>query len=73
MPVGEARIETLREQLVVIIEELADVSIDLLREATETRGSMDPSDHAQALNMEGRVTKARRSLEKAVAYLEGPH
>jgi hypothetical protein len=70
MPVGESRLDLLREQLMTIVEELADVSIDLLREATQTSGAMDPSEHAAAVNLEGRVTKARRSVEKAVAILD---
>lgn len=55
--------EDLRDRLVGIAEELADVAIDKLRLAA--RGD------EVANNEERRITRARKAVEKAVALLGG--
>lgn len=54
----------LQARLQVIAEELADLAIDRLRESIETGD-------AEAAAEEKRITRARRSVEKAAALL-GP-
>ena len=59
------------ERLSGISEELADLAIDRLREATSAvraGGTPDPALTAE----EKRITRARRSVEKAVNLLAGP-
>ncbi len=59
------------ERLAVIAEELADLAIDHLREATaavRAGGQPDPALTAE----EKRITRARRAVEKAVQLLDGP-
>jgi len=59
------------ERLAGIGEELADLAIDHLREATaavRAGGQPDPALTAE----EKRVTRARRAVEKAVQLLDGP-
>jgi hypothetical protein len=60
------RIENAAEKLQSLSEELADIAMDLLRNA------MGAEDHARvaAANLERRVTRARRSVEKAINLLE---
>jgi hypothetical protein len=59
------------ERLAAIAEELADLAIDHLREATaavRSGGQPDPALTAE----EKRITRARRAVEKAVQLLDGP-
>ena len=58
------------ERLSGISEELADLALDRLREATEavrSGGAPDPELTAE----EKRITRARRSVDKAVTLLVG--
>ncbi len=58
-------------RLTDISEELADLAIDRLREAAaavRAGGQPDPVLTAE----EKRITRARRSVEKAAALLDGP-
>lgn len=66
-----ASVEELAERLSQIAEELADMAFDRLREASETareHGSPDPALVAE----EKRLTRARRSVEKAESLLRPP-
>lgn len=59
------------ERLSGIGEELADLALDRLRQATESvrvGGQPDPRVTAE----EKRITRARRSVEKAAMLLDGP-
>ncbi len=56
-----ADLDALREKCDVLAEELADASLDLLRAAVD-------GDEAAA-GVEKRVTRARRSVEKAATLL----
>ncbi len=59
------------ERLAGIGEELADLALDRLRRAADqlrAGGEPDPSVTAE----EKRITRARRSIDKAVALLNGP-
>ncbi|HAM02013.1 MAG TPA: hypothetical protein DCQ30_07260 [Acidimicrobiaceae bacterium] len=64
--------EELAERLSAIAEELADMALDRLRQASEQvgeRGTPDP----QLLAEERRLTRARRAVEKAAGLLSpGP-
>lgn len=57
-----AEIAELRDRLEVIAEDLADLAIDRLREAVAAGAKTAPAD-------ERRLTRARRSVEKAIALL----
>ena len=60
------------ERLSGISEELADLALDRLRDATEavrSGGTPDPDLTAE----EKRITRARRSVDKAVSLLAGPN
>lgn len=59
-----ADLESLRQRCGALAEELADVSLDLLRAA------VDGND--EAARTEKRVTRARRAVEKAAALLDTP-
>lgn len=66
-----ASTEELAERLSQIAEELADLALDRLRQASETardHGSVDPALVAE----EKRLTRARRSVEKAESILRPP-
>ena len=68
MPPAEERLSALSEQLVLIAEQLSDLAIDRLREAVELA-----DDEAAALaRLERRITRARRSIEKAAVLLSEP-
>jgi hypothetical protein len=54
-------------QLTVIAEQLSDLAIDRLRAAVDPE---DPSAEESA-RLERRITRARRSVEKAAALLDG--
>jgi hypothetical protein len=59
------------ERLSAIGEELADLALDRLREAADSvraGGDPDPAVTAE----EKRITRARRSVEKAALLLAGP-
>ena len=59
------------ERLSGIAEELADLALDRLREASDSvRAGHDPDPAVTA--EEKRITRARRSVEKAVQLLAGP-
>jgi hypothetical protein len=59
------------DRLSAIGEELADVAIDRLRQASETvRSGADPDSRLMA--EEKLVTRARRSVERAALLLVGP-
>jgi hypothetical protein len=60
------RIEDAAEKLRAMSEELADIAMDLLRNAV---GAED-HERVEAANLERRVTRARRSVEKAVNLLD---
>lgn len=57
-----AQIDDIRDRLEVIAEELADLAIDRLREASAAGAVSIPAD-------ERRITRARRAVEKAVVLL----
>jgi hypothetical protein len=58
------RCDEIRGRLEDLGEQLADVALDMLREATETGD-------ADLIAEEKLVTRARRSVEKAVTLLGG--
>jgi hypothetical protein len=59
------------ERLSGISEELADLALDRLREASEAvRGGGQPDPELTA--EEKRITRARRSVDKAATLLSGP-
>jgi hypothetical protein len=60
------RIEDAADKLRAMSEELADIAMDLLRNAV---GAED-NERVEAANLERRVTRARRSVEKAVNLLD---
>jgi hypothetical protein len=60
------RIEDAADKLRAMSEELADIAMDLLRNAV---GAED-HERIEAANLERRVTRARRSVEKAVNLLD---
>ncbi len=57
--------DEIRGRLEVIAEELADLAIQRLRESIDAGGKELPVD-------EKRLTRARRSVEKAIAILKEP-
>jgi hypothetical protein len=61
-------VEELAARLDTIAEELADVALDRLRSATGVLGRGEEPDPA-VLAEEKRLTKARRSVEKAASVL----
>ena len=63
------RLENATDKLRSLGEELSDIAMDLLRNA------MSAEDHERvaAANLERRVTRARRSIEKAIALLDSPN
>ena len=58
-----ADLDRLREKCELLAEELADAALELLREAVEGDAGAGP--------LEKRVTRARRSVEKAAGLLGG--
>jgi len=65
---GEERLEELGDRLAELAEEMADLALDRLRRAMDTQ---DPA-ATEAAEQERRITRARRSLEKAVTLLRPP-
>jgi hypothetical protein len=57
----------LASRLEGMVEELTDMAIDALRRAGS--GDPDSAEAGEALSMERRIVRARRSLEKAVTIL----
>jgi hypothetical protein len=57
--------DDIRHRLEAISEELADLAIARLRESIDNGGAELPVD-------ERRLTRARRSIEKAIAILNDP-
>jgi hypothetical protein len=60
----EQQLEDLRERLIAIAEELADLGIAAIQSAIDEYGVK-----AQRPEIEKRVTRARRSVEKAAAII----
>ena len=65
--VADDAMASMAERLEGIVEELTDMAIDALRRAS--LGDPDSAETGEALAMERRILKARRSLERAVAAL----
>ena len=63
---SDERLDDLAERLSGLAEELADVALDRLRAAAHSED--DPGGRA-ALAEDRRLTRARRSVEKAAALL----
>jgi hypothetical protein len=61
-------LEDVADRLDAIAEELRDLAFDRLREATSTARRGDPPDPVLAAE-ERRLTRARRSVQKAVVLL----
>jgi len=59
-------VDELRERLQGIAEELADLALDRLRQATA-----DPDERDRLVAEEHRLTRARRAVEKAATLLGG--
>ncbi|MGD0320940.1 MAG: hypothetical protein ABSC00_04930 [Acidimicrobiales bacterium] len=64
-------VEELAERLSAIAEELADLAFDRLREASASASHEGGPDPALAAE-ERRITRARRSVEKAATLLRAP-
>jgi hypothetical protein len=63
-----AEAEELADRLAQVAEELADLALDRLRDASEAARAGATPDPA-ALAEERRLTRARRAVDKAVALL----
>ena len=63
--------EEIAARLTALAEELADLALDRLREATVSAGDGGDPDPV-ALAEERRITRARRAVEKAAALLGDP-
>ncbi|HVX22028.1 MAG TPA: hypothetical protein VHB02_11815 [Acidimicrobiales bacterium] len=66
---GSDRAEELADRLAALADDLADLALDRLRTAAD---DPDRPEGVAAANEERRITRARRSVEKAVALLRGP-
>jgi hypothetical protein len=62
-------IEDLAERLAQLSEELGDLAFDRLREASSSVGRGEPN--MALVAEEKRLTRARRSVDKAVVLLRG--
>lgn len=60
----EQRIADIRARLESIVEELTDISVDVLREAVEAGATSRP-------DVDKRLSQARRAVERAARSLEG--
>jgi hypothetical protein len=60
----------LAERMEGMVEELTDIALDALRRATS--GDPDSAEAGEALTVERRIVRARRSLEKAISILAPP-
>jgi hypothetical protein len=63
--------EELSERLTGIAEEIGDLALDALRQASHSAGPDEAPDPA-LLAEERRLTRARRAVEKAAHILRGP-
>ena len=61
--------EEIAERLSAVAEELADLALDRLRQASEDLGAGGEADPS-LLAEERRLTRARRAVEKAVTVLQ---
>tara|TARA_Y100001936_G_C15926073_1_gene586751 strand:+ start:168 stop:389 length:222 start_codon:yes stop_codon:yes gene_type:complete len=61
----EEQLEDLRDRLIVIADELADLGLAAIQSAINEDGA-----RAQRPEIEKRVTRARRSVEKAAAIID---
>lgn len=63
---GMSQVDDIRQRLAQISEDMADIAVSLLSRAIDT-----PEEHERMAlaNLEKRVTKARRAVEKAVDTL----
>ena len=61
--------EEIAERLTAIAEEMADLALDRLRQASEELGATGRPDPT-VLAEERRLTRARRAVEKAVSVLQ---
>ena len=61
-------LDEIRSRLESVAEELADLALDRLRQAVSGGGEETTDDHAAE---ERRITRARRSVERAIAILGG--
>ena len=68
MTSAEDALAELAQRVRALADELADLALDRLLDATE-RGVGDPKEKSAE---ERRLTRAARALEKAAADLEGP-
>ena len=60
--------EDVRARLESVAEELADLALDRLREASDS-----PGDRERLVAEERRLTRARRAVEKAASLLDESH
>jgi len=60
-------VDEIAAELDAIAERILDRSLDLLRTATES----EPAERDRLVDVEKRLTRARRSVEKAAALLRG--
>jgi len=65
---AQDRLSELSRQLTVIAEQLSDLAIDNLRAAVE----LGDHESAAVARTERRITRARRSVEKAAVLLSEP-
>jgi hypothetical protein len=63
--------DDLVERLSAIAEELGDLAFDQLREAS-ARARDGSAVQSELVDAKKRLTRARRSVEKAIAVLRGP-
>jgi hypothetical protein len=54
-----------------VIEELTDIALDALRRASQ--GDPHSAETGEAIEIERRIVRARRSIEKAVSVLAPSH
>lgn len=62
-------VEDLAERLAALAEELGDLAFDRLRQASSSMGRGEPN--MALVAEEKRITRARRSVDKAVVLLRG--
>ncbi|HWE66742.1 MAG TPA: hypothetical protein VG298_08865 [Acidimicrobiales bacterium] len=67
MSAADESMAELAGRLEGVVEELTDMALDALRRATS--GDPDAAEAGEALAVERRIVRARRSVEKAVAIL----